>query len=88
MTVRVTRLPIQLLPDPRRVVTRLFVPGYWPFPRPRSRHSWSISTTCLNRLNAEECACWRHMLNRPETVAKKLRSQLLVARDVSTNHRF
>jgi predicted GH43/DUF377 family glycosyl hydrolase len=27
MTVRVNRLPIQLLPDPRRVITRLFVPG-------------------------------------------------------------
>jgi predicted GH43/DUF377 family glycosyl hydrolase len=27
MTVHVTRLPIQLLPDPRRVITRLFVPG-------------------------------------------------------------
>ena len=27
MTVRVTRLPIQLLPDPQRVITRLFVPG-------------------------------------------------------------
>src|SRR4029077_20479389 len=27
MTVRVTRLPIQLLPDPRRVITSLFVPG-------------------------------------------------------------
>src|SRR5436190_9301119 len=27
MTVQVTRLPIQLLPDPKRVITRLFVPG-------------------------------------------------------------
>ncbi len=27
MTVHVTRLPIQLMPDPRRVITRLFVPG-------------------------------------------------------------
>jgi hypothetical protein len=27
MTVHVTRLPIQLRPDPRRVITRLFVPG-------------------------------------------------------------
>src|SRR5688572_27175420 len=27
MTVAVTRLPIQLLPDPKRVITRLFVPG-------------------------------------------------------------
>jgi predicted GH43/DUF377 family glycosyl hydrolase len=27
MTVHVTRLPIRLLPDPRRVITRLFVPG-------------------------------------------------------------
>ena len=27
MTVHVTRLPIQLLPDPQRVITRLFVPG-------------------------------------------------------------
>src|SRR4051794_7109916 len=27
MTVHVTRLPIQLLPDPKRVITRLFVPG-------------------------------------------------------------
>jgi predicted GH43/DUF377 family glycosyl hydrolase len=27
MDVHVTRLPIQLLPDPRRVITRLFVPG-------------------------------------------------------------
>lgn len=27
MTVRVTRLPIQLMPDPRRIITRLFVPG-------------------------------------------------------------
>jgi predicted GH43/DUF377 family glycosyl hydrolase len=27
VTVHVTRLPIQLLPDPRRVITRLFVPG-------------------------------------------------------------
>ena len=27
MTVRVTRLPIQLRPDPQRVITRLFVPG-------------------------------------------------------------
>jgi predicted GH43/DUF377 family glycosyl hydrolase len=27
MTLHVTRLPIQLLPDPRRVITRLFVPG-------------------------------------------------------------
>jgi predicted GH43/DUF377 family glycosyl hydrolase len=27
MTIRVTRLPIQLLPDPKRVITRLFVPG-------------------------------------------------------------
>jgi predicted GH43/DUF377 family glycosyl hydrolase len=27
MTVHVTRLPIQLLPDARRVITRLFVPG-------------------------------------------------------------
>src|SRR4051794_36742519 len=27
MTVHVTRLPIQLLPDPRRVITRLFIPG-------------------------------------------------------------
>ena len=26
MTVRVTRLPIQLLPDPRRVITRFFGP--------------------------------------------------------------
>src|SRR6476620_7514186 len=27
MTVNVTRLPIQLLPDPRRVITRFFAPG-------------------------------------------------------------
>ena len=27
MTVHVTRLPIQLLPDPRRVITRFFGPG-------------------------------------------------------------
>ncbi len=27
MTVHVTRLPIQLLPDPRRVITRFFAPG-------------------------------------------------------------
>ena len=27
MTVHVTRLPIQLLPDPRRVITRFFRPG-------------------------------------------------------------
>src|SRR4051795_5928867 len=27
MTVHVTRLPIQLMPDPKRVITRLFVPG-------------------------------------------------------------
>src|SRR6478752_13792 len=27
MTVRVTRLPIQLLPDPKRVITRFFGPG-------------------------------------------------------------
>ena len=27
MTVNVTRLPIQLLPDPRRVITRYFAPG-------------------------------------------------------------
>src|SRR5688572_14128052 len=27
MPVPVTRLPIQLMPDPRRVITRLFVPG-------------------------------------------------------------
>ncbi len=27
MTVHVTRLPIQLLPDPRRVITRYFAPG-------------------------------------------------------------
>ena len=27
MTVQVTRLPIQLQPDPSRVITRLFVPG-------------------------------------------------------------
>lgn len=27
MTVHVTRLPIRLAPDPRRVITRLFVPG-------------------------------------------------------------
>ena len=27
MTVQVTRLPIQLLPDPRRVITRYFAPG-------------------------------------------------------------
>src|SRR5438874_1992843 len=27
MTVHVTRLPIQLLPDPRRVITRFFTPG-------------------------------------------------------------
>ncbi len=27
MTVQVTRLPIQLLPDPKRLITRLFLPG-------------------------------------------------------------
>src|ERR1700704_1094879 len=27
MTINVTRLPIQLLPDPRRVITRFFGPG-------------------------------------------------------------
>ena len=27
MTVHATRLPIRLLPDPRRVITRFFVPG-------------------------------------------------------------
>lgn len=27
MTVHVTRLPVQLLPDPRRVITRFFAPG-------------------------------------------------------------
>src|SRR5262245_15443204 len=27
MPVTVTRLPIQLLPDPKRVITRLFLPG-------------------------------------------------------------
>jgi hypothetical protein len=27
MTVQVTRLPIRLVPDPTRVITRLFLPG-------------------------------------------------------------
>jgi hypothetical protein len=27
MPINVTRLPIRLLPDPRRVITRFFVPG-------------------------------------------------------------